>query len=80
MAMNTTMFGDPITPVVNGVKTLAAKWPIITSMAIVNYGNDLVMDMAPTRDSLLNRLIGAGMEGATQIVLFATWDAAKGAH
>lgn len=71
------MFGDPITPVVEGVKTVAAKWPLITSFAIADYASGMVLQMAPSGSGMGPRLLQAGFIGAVDIFKFGVWEAGK---
>lgn len=74
------MLGDPITPLIAGAKATVSMWPVITSIAAVNYINTFVDDAAPAGGGMANNFIRAGVFAATDIFKLATWDAAKNAY
>ena len=75
--MNLGPFGDPITPAIEAAKSTAAHWPAITTFAIVNFVSGFVASATPGGNSMADRFIQAGVEGALDIYKFAAWDAVK---
>lgn len=80
MSMSLGMFGDPITPVITGVTNLAKRWPGITSLAIINYATQIALEAAPAPTGTVNTLIYSGVQAASQIATFGTYDAIKGQY
>lgn len=73
-------WGDPITPIFIGIKSLSTRWPAIFTFSLFNYASQMVTAALPTGESMTNRLIQNAALGAIQLARLETGEAVRQAY
>lgn len=68
---------DYFTPLMSGVQKVTSWWPGVLTLGVVSWIIDMVDTVVPVGEGTMNRIIRYGVDGATQLFTFATYDAIK---
>lgn len=57
--------------------TVTTYWPAFFTFTAVQYATSMIMSLVPDVYGTPGIILGAGLNGARNVINFATWDAVK---